>query len=66
MAKKGEKHRQHSKEFKLMVVEMNLHGGQSFRELGRQYELNTGLIHKWVKTYLTEGLDPPPICRTQS
>ena len=54
--RKGQKKRVWTAEQKLEIVQKHLEEHMSLRALGREYELNTGLICTWTKKYLQEGI----------
>ena len=54
--RKGQKKRTWTVEQKLEVVQKHLNEHMSLCALGREYELNTGLICTWTKKYLQEGI----------
>ena len=61
--RKGQKKRVWTTEQKLEIVQKHLEEHVSLCILGREYDLNTGLICTWTKQYLEEGiagLEPKP------
>lgn len=61
--RKGQKKRSWTVEQKMEIVQKHLEDHISLRVLGREYDLNTGLICAWTKKYLEEGvtgLEPKP------
>lgn len=61
--RKGQRKRIWTVEQKLEIVQKHLDEHVSVGVLGREYELNTGLICTWTKKYLEEGiagLEPRP------
>jgi transposase len=60
MAKKGQKFRRHSLEFKLMIVRQRVEGGISLTRICRTYKLNSENVIKWTRRYLAgESLEMP-------
>ena len=64
MAKKGQKQRQYSPEFKLSVIMDMRNNGLSYSEIVRKYSLGDprmsgarGLIKIWERIYLEEGFE---------
>ena len=53
--KKGEKHRQHSREFKLGVLEMITKQGKSVVTAARELGVHPNLIHTWKRKLGAEG-----------
>lgn len=60
MAKKGQKYRRHSLEFKQMIVLARVEGGASLNHICRSYKLNSENVIKWTRRYLAgEPLEMP-------
>jgi transposase len=57
MSKKGSRHRKHSQEFKVQIVERNLYDGISVNDLATQYQLDPRMIRRWRSRYLEQGID---------
>jgi len=55
MSKKGVPHRKWSKEEKLGIIKKHLDEHVSIKELGKEHEINHGLVSAWLKRYLEEG-----------
>lgn len=52
MARKGQKFRAHSNEFKLHVVHLRTKDGYSLRQVCRMYNLNSENVIKWTRRFL--------------
>lgn len=60
MAKKGQKFRRHSLEFKLMIVKQRVEGGVSLERICQIYKLSPENVIKWTRRYLAgESLEMP-------
>ena len=60
MAKKGQKFRRHSLEFKLRVVRQRIEEGVSLNQVCRTYNLSSENVIKWTRRYLAgENLEMP-------
>ena len=57
MAKKGQKFRKHSPEFKLSVILDMRENHLGLRETERKYNINHYVIAKWERTLLEEGAE---------
>ena len=58
MAKKGQRHRQFTREEKLKAVKMVLEEGKALNEVERTYlgyKKNTGALNRWIVEYRQEG-----------
>jgi transposase len=55
MSKKGSRHRKHSQDFKIMIVEKHLNDGISVNVLAAEYQLEPRLIRGWRTVYLEQG-----------
>lgn len=57
----GIKHRKWSVEEKIKIIRLHLNDHQSLRSLEKEFQVNTGSLHVWIKRYLEggeEGLKP--------
>lgn len=54
---KGGKNKRHTKEEKLCIVKDCLENGLSSFEASNKYQINDGLVRKWIRTYLKFGED---------
>lgn len=52
MAKKGQKFRRHTVEFKQMIVALRLQAGMSLNAVCRRYQLNSENVIKWTRRFL--------------
>lgn len=59
MSRKGEKHRQFSSEFKLLVLKDYYAGHSSTYAISKKYGVNTASIRKWLKDYESKLLPLP-------
>ena len=57
MAKKGQKFRKHSPEFKLSVILDMRENHLGLRETGRKYSISASVILKWERIFLEEGAE---------
>ena len=57
MAKKGQKFRKHSPEFKLSVIMDMRENHLCLRETGRKYNIGASVILKWERIFLEEGAE---------
>ena len=57
MAKKGQKFRKHSPEFKLSVILDMRENHLGLRETERKYNVGNSVILKWERIFLEEGAD---------
>ena len=57
MAKKGQKFRKHSPEFKLSVILDMRENHLGLRETERKYNIGHSVILKWERIFLEEGAD---------
>ena len=57
MAKKGQKFRKHSPEFKLSVILDMRENHLGLRETGRKYSIGASIILKWERIFLEEGAE---------
>ncbi|MBA4495519.1 transposase [Paenactinomyces guangxiensis] len=57
MSKKGSRHRKHSQEFKVQIVEEHLIEGISVNVLAVEHQLEPRLIRNWRTIYLEQGAE---------
>lgn len=56
MAIKGSKERVYSGKFKHTVVEDKLHSGNSFRSIGKKYNIPHNMVIYWCKQFIEKGV----------
>ena len=57
MAKKGQKYRKHSPEFKLSVIMDMRENHLGIMETERKYDVKHNVISKWERIFLEEGVE---------
>lgn len=57
MATKGQKYKQWTAEEKYKIIKPALDMEKSIHDIGREFNLNSGMIYNWIKAYRNNGMN---------